>query len=298
MISKLSQLVIPVMLGLAGFAHAQEGNQQDKSEYQSALDERIAIENRTRYESFVITPHRPNYILPIAYNDSPNYDPNDTGINESLDKTEVKFQLSMKFPVTEDLFGENGALFFAYTNLSFWQAYNRDASSPFRETVHEPELFLVFPTNFTLFGMRHRMMQIGVSHQSNGRSEPSSRSWNRIYLDFLFQYQDFYLSIRPWYRLQDTFSDSARDDNPDIEDYLGHGEIRGAYSDGYHTLSLMLRNNFSNPNHGAVEFNWSIPMSRRARWFFQYFNGYGESLIDYNARTNRIGLGIAFTDWL
>jgi len=39
-------------------------------------------------------------------------------------------------------------------------------------------------------------------------------------------------------------------------------------------------------------------MSRRVKWFVQYFNGYGESLIDYNARVNRIGLGIAFTDWL
>ena len=64
------------------------------------------------------------------------------------------------------------------------------------------------------------------------------------------------------------------------------------------TLSIMLINNFHSPNYGAFELNWSCPMSRRVKWFVQYFNGYGESLIDYNARVNRIGLGIAFTDWL
>jgi phospholipase A1 len=39
-------------------------------------------------------------------------------------------------------------------------------------------------------------------------------------------------------------------------------------------------------------------MSRRVKWFLQYFNGYGESLIDYNAYTHRFGIGIALTDWL
>jgi len=79
---------------------------------------------------------------------------------------------------------------------------------------------------------------------------------------------------------------------------MGHGEVRAACAGGKHTLSIMLRNNFRNPSYGALEINWSFPMSRRAKWFVQYFNGYGESLIDYNARVNRVGIGIAFTDWL
>lgn len=67
---------------------------------------------------------------------------------------------------------------------------------------------------------------------------------------------------------------------------------------GLQSRSVMLRNNFYNPNYGALEFNWSFPMSRGVKWFVHYFNGYGESLIDYNARVNRLGFGIAFTDWL
>jgi len=260
----------------------------------SALDRRIAIEQKTRFQSFVLTPHKPNYILPVTYNDSPNNAPVDVATDGELDKHEVKFQFSIKFPIAENLFGEHGSLQFAYTNLSFWQAYNRDISSPFRETVHEPEIFLIFPNDWEILGMKNRLIQLGIVHQSNGQSDPLSRSWNRAYIDFIFQYQDYYLSIRPWYRLGDT----GNDDNPDIEDYLGHGEIRAAYAGGKHIISLMVRNNLQSPNYGAVELNWSFPMSRRAKWFVQYFNGYGESLIDYNARSNRLGIGVAFTDWL
>ena len=260
----------------------------------TALDRRIAIERTTRFQPFVLTPHRPNYILPFTFNDKPNNAPVDMLSNGELDKTEVKFQFSMKFPIIDHLLGEKSSLQFAYTNLSFWQAYNRNVSSPFRETVHEPEVFIIFENDWKLLGFKNRLIQIGAVHQSNGRSGLQSRSWNRVYADFIFERDKYYLSLKPWYRIER----SGTDDNPDIEKYMGHAEIRGVYAGGQHTLSVMLRNNFHGPNYGALEVNWSFPMSRRAKWFIQYFNGYGESLIDYNARVNRIGIGVAFTDWL
>ena len=267
---------------------------EDKREL-SALDQRIKIERETRFQHYVITPHKPNYILPFSYNENPNNASVDSTSNGDLDKTEVKFQFSMKFAILDNLFGEQGSLQFAYTNLSFWQAYNKNISSPFRETVHEPELFLVFENDWEIFGFKNRLIQMGVVHQSNGRSGELSRSWNRAYMDFIFQRDDFYLSLKPWYQVD---SAGSLKDNPDIENYMGHGELRAAYAGGGHTLSVMLRNNFHGPNYGAFEVNWSFPMSRRAKWFVQYFNGYGESLIDYNVRVNRLGIGIAFTDWL
>lgn len=298
--SMKGNMLLLVLAVMGAFAYpsvrASEGTVTDVPATLSALDRRIQIERQTRYQAFVITPHKPNYLLPISYNSKPNNTPIDGVPNEPLDKNEVKFQFSMKYPITEGLFGDDGALFFAYTNLSFWQAYNSGASSPFRETVHEPELFLVFPRDAPLLGMRNRLIRLGIVHQSNGRSGPESRSWNRFYVDFLFQWGNYYLSVKPWHRLMGT--GSGEDDNPDIEDYLGHGELRLAYAHAEHTVSLMLRNNFDSPNYGAMELNWSFPLSRRVKWFVQYFNGYGESLIDYNARVNRFGIGIAFTDWL
>lgn len=277
-------------------AIADEPKVTEDTDEMSALDRRIQIERKTRYQSFVLTPHKPNYILPIAYNSNPNNAPVDTSREGELDKLEVKFQFSVKFPIIENLFGEQGSIQFAYTNRSFWQAYNASASYPFRETVHEPELFLIFENDWHFLGMDNRLIQLGIVHQSNGQTGNRSRTWNRVYIDLIFQRGDFYLSVKPWYHLKET--GSAKDDNPDIEDYYGHGELRVAYAGGKHTASIMLRNNFDDPNYGALEVNWSYPMTRRVKLFVQYFNGYGESLIDYNARVNRLGIGVAFTDWL
>lgn len=262
---------------------------------QSALDERITIERDTRFRKFVLTPHKPNYILPLTHNSKPNQAPFDPLVDGIVEETEFKFQLSIKFPIAEEIFGKNGTLYGAYTNLSFWQAYNADSSHPFRETNHEPELILGFANDWEIFGFENRLIFFGINHQSNGQSGSLSRSWNRLYAELIFQKDNFYLSLKPWIRIEPP---DVRDDNPDILDYMGHGEIRGVYATNNHTVAVMLRNNFDSENRGAFELDWSFPMSRRAKWFIQYFNGYGESLIDYNASVNRIGIGFALTDWL
>ena len=60
----------------------------------------------------------------------------------------------------------------------------------------------------------------------------------------------------------------------------------------------MFRHNLRRESHGAVEISYSFPFSPRIRGYAQIFNGYGESLIDYNAPITRIGVGVALTDWL
>jgi len=284
-----------VSLLLAAYSVSLFAEPLEKPEQTSSiLDQRIKIEMDTRFKPYVLTPHKPNYVMPYTYNFKPNPAPFESTPDADLDNEEIKFQFSLKFPIIENLFGESGTFYFAYTNLSFWQAYNSSSSSPFRETNHEPELFITVPNDWEVFGFKNRINIIGAVHQSNGRGGTLSRSWNRLYVDFIFERDNFYFSIKPWIRLSDT----GNDDNPDIEDYLGHGEFRTVYATGKHTTSIMLRNNFKSDNKGAFEINYSYPMSRRAKWFIQAFDGYGESLIDYNARSKRIGIGVALTDWL
>ncbi|HSH29963.1 MAG TPA: phospholipase A, partial [Thiohalobacter sp.] len=191
----------------------------------------------------------------------------------------------------------------AYTNQSYWQAYNRKFSSPFRETNHEPELFLTYLSDYSLLGFEARVLQLGISHQSTGKSNELSRSWNRVYADLVFERGNFALSLKPWYRIPEQSksspTDATGDDNPDIEDYMGYGEFRLAYKLDGHSLSLMLRSNLSGSDpRGALELGWSFPLTRKLKGYAQYFDGYGESLIDYDAHIRRIGIGIALTDWL
>jgi len=259
---------------------------------ESIIAERMQAELATRFNPFVLSPHKQNYVLLASYNDTPNY-----GIynipEEDFDRVEIKFQLSFKIPVVEGLLGTDADLYAAYTNLSFWQAYNRRISSPFRETIHEPELMLVVPNDWTVFGWKNSLMEFGVVHQSNGQGGYLSRSWNRLYGNFLFERGDFLLGLRPWHRIPED-----NDDNPDITDYMGHYELRGIYKHDEQTFSLMARNLTENPGRETFQLDWSFPLYKRWRGYVQYFNGYGESLVDYNAESNRIGFGVQLTDWL
>ena len=259
---------------------------------ESIIAERIAAEKATRDNPFVLSPHKQNYVLLASYNEHPNYEIYNIPESE-FDRIEMKFQLSFKIPVYEGVFGTEADLYAAYTNLSFWQAYNRNISSPFRETVHEPEMFLVVPNDWTLFGWKNSLLQFGFVHQSNGEGGFLSRSWNRIYANLLFEKGDFLLGVRPWHRIPES-----DDDNPDIDEFLGHYEMRGIYKRDDHTYSLMVRNLFENRGHETYQVDWSFPIYKRWRGYVQYFSGYGESLVDYNADIKRFGVGVQLTDWL
>lgn len=274
----------------------------------SALEQRKKLERKTSDNPFVLTPHKTNYLLPWTWNSTPNGAYNEE-LGGSIDNSEVHFQISIKVPLLKGFWDGKGDLFFAYTNRSWWQAYNRDASSPFRETNHEPELFLSYALDWRL-GEKLRLANLvfGFNHQSNGQGGDESRSWNRIYLNILWELgDDFAFSIKPWYRIPEDKKkhpgDSSGDDNPDIHNYMGYGEMGFAWKfgkDKNQTLAVMFRNNlrFSGDNKGAVQVDWTFPVFNRMKLYVQYFNGYGESLLDYNASTNRIGVGFLLTDWL
>ena len=102
--------------------------------------------------------------------------------------------------------------------------------------------------------------------------------------------------VEPWYRLPESTSEN---DNADIERYLGHASYNAVYKlTEDRTFSLKLLNNLRSDNRTSVEFGYSFPVGDTLKGFFQYYNGYGESLIDYNERIERFGIGIMLNDWL
>lgn len=254
------------------------------------------LDKATRSGKPWITFHRSNYALVFSYNSSPNPAPlQEVDPAKTLTKQEVTFQLSFKAKLWQDVFGKDMDLWFGYTQRSFWQLYNFNDSSPFRETNYEPEVLLNFRTHFSLLGLKARFIQLGINHQSNGQSEPLSRSWNRIVANVGLERGDFSLLLKGWYKFPESVEE---DDNPGINSYMGYGEVWAYYFLKKHRLAVMLRNNLDfRENHGAVQLEWSFPLFAQIGGYVQYYLGYGESLLDYNHRVNRIGVGFILLDW-
>lgn len=276
-----------------------EGGERELASKEQAgayLTELWELDEKTRGRKFPITPYRSSYILPLTYNGSPN----DAAVQEvdpgkELVPYEVVFQISFKVKLWEDVLGRKADLWAAYTQISFWQLYDFADSSPFRETDYEPEILLNLRTDYRILGLRGRFLNLGFNHQSNGRTEPLSRSWNRVVANAGFDRGPLALNLSAWYRFPEKEED---DDNPNIEDYMGYGQLTAYWFQGKHRLGVSLRNNLDfRDNRGAIRLEWAFPLFRTVSGYVQYFNGYGESLLDYNAASNRIGAGFVLKDW-
>ena len=272
------------------------------------LINKIRTEMLASEHPYVLLPHRPNYFLPVTWQARPSnreldralsqFAEEPVGVDEGYDHLEALVQLSLKYIIAEDVLGKFSRIELGYTSRSFWQVYNGDISRPFRETNHEPELMF----SWMLKDMVIDYLRLSLNHQSNGQTSTLSRSWNRIIAEVATVAGSGVINTRVWWRIPETSKADPEDpqdnDNPDIEDYLGYGELTYLKLMKQHQLSVMVRNNldFDN-NRGALELGYSFPLTKKIKGYAQYFNGYGESLIDYDRYQERIGVGIKLSDW-
>jgi phospholipase A1 len=268
----------------------------------SLLDSRWELSTESKLGTFNIRGYKPVYVMPAFATSNQNEQPhspnpvNTVTSPQQLDNVEAKFQLSLKAKVWQGVFGETGDLWVGYTQDSHWQVYNAQNSRPFRETDYEPEATLVFNTNYHVFGWNGRLLGIGLDHQSNGRSDPLSRSWNRVIASIGFERDGWTVMLRPWWRIPESRVD---DNNPDITDYMGRGEVQIVHEWRGQEFGLLLRDSFrgGSRQHGAGQFSWSFPVAGNLRGYAEVFKGYGESLIDYNHNATYVGVGISLLDW-
>lgn len=251
--------------------------------------QRWELDDASKRGVFAFRPHRDNYLLLANYstssNNTPYKDITPGGIEAK--HVELTYQLSFKMKMMEEIAGSPVDLWFGYTQQSFWQAYNRAASSPFRETNYQPEVMAVLPINKNFAGLDFRYLNLGLVHQSNGQTSTLSRSWNRVYAELGVDRGDFALAARLWKRLDNAKSDN---DNIDITDFLGHGDVRVAYRWNGSELSVIGRRNFST-RHGSLQAGWAFPVVANLKGYVQLFSGYGQSLIDYNYSQKSLGAG-------
>jgi phospholipase A1 len=262
----------------------------------TVVDKQMIKEKYAESNPFAITFFKQNYILPIYYTGSP-YNSiylNSTPGNEKLNDKEIKYQLSLKFPAWKNILGSKTSLYFAYTQLSYWQAYNNKAF--FRETDYQPELFFTHPLNLAL--TRYWIfneIRLGASHQSNGFGNDLERSWNRVYVEAISSTENFMFAVKTWYVIKDS---TYQNFNPDLANYLGYGELTFSYKFHDQVISLQTHNLIeSGGKHATGNLSYSFPLTKYVNGFVQVFSGYGQSMIEYNHRTNSAGLGISLNDY-
>lgn len=269
------------------------------------LTERWQLDSTAGKGTFLLTPYKPIYVLLGKYSSNPNeqpYSENNSpeyivpeGIN--YDNIELKFQLSFKTKILQSFLWGTADLWVAYTQKSFWQIYNVEYSRPFREINYEPELILNFPVNFKLFGFKTRMVGIAFNHLSNGKSDPFSRSLNRVIVHAGLERKNWTVYLRGWYGLSDNSGD-----NPDISDYTGRSDLHVIYEKNGNIISFIggynMNFNFNSDPRGSAELSWSYPIKNNLKAYFQVSHGYGESLIDYNHLQTTVGVGISLVEWL
>ena len=224
-------------------------------------------------------------------------------------RTENRIQLSVRTKIAQGMLTQGhptrkDSLWFGYTQQSYWQLFSPDISRPFRTTDHEPEVMYVYPTDARLpFGWRWRYSGAGLVHQSNGQSNPLSRSWNRVYLMTGMELDNRWnVHARIWKRLPES---ATSDDNPGISDTIGRGEVKVFWNmNKDNTLGATLRHSLASSGRGSARLEWLQTLGTglggsksNLRLHTQLFSGYGDSLIDFNRKRTVFSLGLSLVDF-
>lgn len=203
--------------------------------------------------------------------------------------SDVKFQISLAIRLTNAVLPWKTYLYLFYTQKTFWNVFER--SMPMRDLNFNPGIGWAKP--FFIKDRYAGKMTIIVEHESNGRDGLESRSWNRISLsgsaiisDHLMVHSKFWIPI------------IDGENNRDILNYCGiwqSGFVWTSPSKKFSAgLTLVKRKGWNLNFNSIVDLSWRVSEKANLNLFAQYYNGYGENLIDYNQFHSRLRVGIVF----
>lgn len=217
-----------------------------------------------------------------------------TGIplNQEINKetADAKFQISFKILLSRNQLPLDSFLFLTYTQKAFWNLYAR--SKPFEEVDFKPGLSLgipIYQTEDELLGMAFLKYQ----HESNGRQSIYSRSWNRLGVAFHADLGNRYnFNIEIWYPFK------YKDDNPQLLEYRGIGEINVSYDlePERWRFETRLQKGLNMTWKGSIRTRvlYSPFALKRINLMLEWYFGYGESLITFQDHKNMLRLGFLF----
>lgn len=205
----------------------------------------------------------------------------------SRTNSDVKFQISIAQQLTKSTLPWHTFLFLMYTQKTFWNVFEK--SLPMRDLNFNPGIGISKP-----FFNKDRYvgkLTLLIEHESNGRDGKASRSWNRISFsgsalidEWLMVHAKFWIPI------------IDGENNRDILKYAGifqSGVTLTTPNKKFNFgLTLVKRGTWKLDFNTIFEFSWLYHKKSNQYLFVQYYNGYGESLLDYNVFHSRLRAGI------
>lgn len=219
-----------------------------------------------------------------------NYIITGTELLKKKDKwnSDVKFQISVRQRLTNSVLPFKTHIFLTYTQRAFWDIYRE--SFPFRDLTFNPGIGIGRPLvyNNRLLGT----LSLDFEHESNGKDGEDSRSWNKIGASALFVFRDRWIFQS---KLWIPFVDGEY--NRDLTSYAGYGFAALTYSSlkKKYNLSCVITKRAGAFFDANVQLNFSVRMfsNEDLYLFLEYYDGYGECLLNYNEYRQRVRIGLS-----
>ncbi|APJ03382.1 phospholipase A [Silvanigrella aquatica] len=223
-----------------------------------------------------------NYILPFYYVKKPDYEiySDITPSDQGLKQREFKGQLSTYSPVVEI---NDVSLNVSLTLKLFWQIYGVDPWV--RETNYNSQVFIKYKMNDSWSFMTF------YDHESNGRGGIYERAWDRWTNTVQHSVKNFNLSLSIWPLVRNY--ETTHEEGEYIQNYLGYENITMSYKTELWESKISIQN-LENIDRIQFIFSQSLRVYKDFGLIFQYFRGYGQSLIEYDHFTEAYGIGIRF----
>lgn len=203
--------------------------------------------------------------------------------------SDVKFQISLAIRLTDNVLPWESFLFLMYTQKTLWNVFQE--SMPMRDLNFNPGIGWSKP-----FFNKDRYvgkLTLMLEHESNGRDGEDSRSWNKVSLsgstiinEWLMVHAKFWIPI------------IDGENNRDILKYCGiyqSGVVITTPNKRFSWGLTWVKRSGFNLNFNTIwDFSWRVSNKTNLNLFAQYYNGYGENLLDYNQFHSRLRVGIIF----
>ncbi len=283
--------LIPVLLLLTVSAHAQEEMSAFKK--QLMRHDSLRTELMRRFEET-----RPDYnadSVRAVIESGPyfgifrdNYFIGGIPIGEPIrrDNANVKFQLSIIHRLTKSRLPFDTYLFLQFTQKTIWNV--AEESLLMRDLNFNPGIglghLIVYHNKY--IGRAILMLE----HESNGKDGPASRSWNKVSLSgTLMLNRHMEMQLKAWIPIVDG------ENNRNILRYSGLAQAGLLYRTNNRRMQAGMLATWRTHSFSLnTQWELSLKVSRHDNQylFVQYYNGYGENLLDYDRFKSVLRVGM------